>query len=574
MANLAGQREGLIGGRYALHDEIASGGMATVHFGRLLGPAGFSRIVAIKRLHPQLAKEPEFVSMFIDEVRLAARIQHPNVVATIDVVDDANELFLVMEYVHGESLGRLIRLAAQRGRPIPPAIAATVMGGVLHGLHAAHEAKAETNDPLELVHRDVSPQNVIVGGDGVARVLDFGIAKAVGRLQTTRAGQIKGKMAYLAPEHVQGGPIDRRTDIYGAAVVLWEALTGVQLFEGENDSIVLARVLAGRVSRPSEFVAGIGPALEAITMRGLDREPANRFATAREMALALQQEVGLVAANEVGDWVAELAAEPLAARARYLNQLERLSARVPGMVPAAAPVQETLLSDAGRNRQGEDGPSTRPVNPPGAPVDANPPRRPSQDGDTSVHPVSSSVDGGGPWHALRWSSNRRLAIGGAVAAGLVTAGLIGARAARSSGPRVLAVEEPVVLISPVLTGSASPSAAPVAPESVPEAAETLVAPVASENPHASLSPKGGWGAAASPPGRRAGGGSPPSVDGGRGPRIVRGPWSAQPPRAMVPALPAAPASAVPNASGGGKRNCHPPYVVDSAGIKRFKVECL
>jgi serine/threonine-protein kinase len=570
MTNLAGQREGLIGGRYALHDEIASGGMATVHFGRLLGPAGFSRTVAIKRLHPQLAKEPEFVSMFIDEVRLAARIQHPNVVATIDVVDDANELFLVMEYVHGESLGRLIRLAAQCGRPIPPAIAATVMSSVLHGLHAAHEARAETNEPLELVHRDVSPQNVIVGVDGVARVLDFGIAKAVGRLQTTRAGQIKGKMAYLAPEHVQGGPIDRRTDIYGAAVVLWETITGVQLFEGENDAIVLARVLAGTVSRPSEFASGIVRGLEDITMRGLDREPANRFATAREMALALQQEIGSVPAHEVGDWVAELAAEPLAARANYMSQLERLAARGPGVAPAAAPMQETLLSD-GRARGRDDGPSTRPVNPPGTGESAEEPvaRRP-QDGDTSVHPVSSSVDGGA-WRALRKSSKRRLAVGGAVSAGLVTAvGLIGARVAHSSGPRVTAIEESIVLVSPVLATTAGSSALMPALAVEEAAAEVPAAPTPVEAPAASEKAHGSPPTGAVPARRAAPGPGLSAIEGGRGPRIVRAPWS--PSSAARATAPVSPPSNANRAA--VKKNCHPPYVVDANGIKRFKVECL
>src|SRR5262249_18313692 len=158
---------------------------------------------------------------------------------------------------------KLIRKARTRGRAIPPPIAASIICGLLHGLHAAHDAKSASGQPLEIVHRDVSPQNVLVGFDGVARVLDFGIAKAVGRLQTTREGQIKGKMAYLAPEHVRGGPIDRRTDVYGASVVLWETLTGIRLFDGENDAIVLAKVLAGEVAPLSAFVDDVPPALEA-----------------------------------------------------------------------------------------------------------------------------------------------------------------------------------------------------------------------------------------------------------------------------------------------------------------------
>src|SRR5271154_2384991 len=204
-------------GRYLLFGEIASGGMATVHFGRLSGPAGFSRTVAIKRLHPNLAKDPEFVAMFLDEARLAARIRHPNVIPTLDVVATEGEIFLVMDYVQGESLSRLIRAAVARGERIPPDMVAALMVGVLHGLHAAHEAKSDHGEPLGIVHRDVSPHNILVGTDGAARVLDFGVAKAIGRSQNTREGQIKGKLAYMAPEQVRGS-VSRRTDVYAASV--------------------------------------------------------------------------------------------------------------------------------------------------------------------------------------------------------------------------------------------------------------------------------------------------------------------------------------------------------------------
>src|SRR5262245_16586952 len=176
-----------------MYDEIAAGGMATVHLGRVLGDAGFARTVAIKRLHPHYAKDPEFVSMFVDEARLAARITHPNVVSTVDAVTMGSELFLVMEYVHGESLAGLFYAAQHAGIRIPPAVAVAVVADVLYGLHAAHEARGEDGQPLGIVHRDISPPNILVGVDGVARVLDFGIAKAIVRVQTTREGQLKGK---------------------------------------------------------------------------------------------------------------------------------------------------------------------------------------------------------------------------------------------------------------------------------------------------------------------------------------------------------------------------------------------
>src|SRR5580700_10113505 len=209
-------------GRYALHHEIASGGMATVHIGRLLGPVGFARTVAIKRLHAHMARNPEFVAMFLDEARLAARIRHPNVVSTLDVVATEGELFVVMEYVPGDSLARLLHAAREAGEPVPLPVAASIMVDVLHGLHAAHEASDERGQPLGLVHRDVSPHNVLVGTDGAAHVIDFGIAKAAGRAQVTREGQLKGKLAYMAPEQLKGGTggskVDRRADVFGAAV--------------------------------------------------------------------------------------------------------------------------------------------------------------------------------------------------------------------------------------------------------------------------------------------------------------------------------------------------------------------
>jgi serine/threonine protein kinase len=307
-------------GRYAIHAEIASGGMATVYFGRLLGPVGFSRTVAIKQLHPQFAKDPDFVSMFLDEARLAARIGHPNVIQTVDIVVMSGELFLVMDYVPGESLARLMRALASREERIPVDIACTIMSNVLHGLHAAHEAKSERGEPLDIVHRDVSPHNVLVGVDGVARVLDFGVAKAAGRLHTTREGSLKGKLPYMAPEQIEG-KVNRQSDIYSASVVLWEALTGRRLFEGEEGTI-LAQVLGGMIPPPSSVVPDLPQALDALTLRGLARHAEQRFATAREMALALEACATFTPPSKVGEWVSMLAADTLAKRSALVAEIE------------------------------------------------------------------------------------------------------------------------------------------------------------------------------------------------------------------------------------------------------------
>ena len=309
-------------GRYALHGEIASGGMATVHFGRLLGPVGFSRTVAIKRLHAQFAKDPEFVAMFLDEARLAARIQHPNVIPTLDVVASGGQLFLVMEYVQGEALSRLLKRCAADQERVPIPITAAILIGALHGLHAAHEAKDHRGEALGIIHRDVSPQNILVGADGVPRVLDFGVAKAAGRLHTTEEGRVKGKIAYMSPEQVRGATLTRRADIYGAAVVLWETLTGVRLFGGTNEGEILDKVLAAKVRAPSELAGNIAPELDAVVLRALDRDPEKRFATAREFALVLEKAVTPASATVVGEWVSAIASAMLAERAGTIADIE------------------------------------------------------------------------------------------------------------------------------------------------------------------------------------------------------------------------------------------------------------
>ncbi|MBI2392514.1 MAG: protein kinase [Deltaproteobacteria bacterium] len=315
--------------------------MASVHLGRLLGPVGFARTVAIKRLHPQFAKDPAFVAMFLDEARLCARIRHPNVVPTLDVVSLEDELFLVMEYVHGESLARLQRFARARDEHVPVEIAVGVMSHVLHGLHAAHEAKSERGTPLDIVHRDVSPQNVLVGTDGVARVLDFGIAKASSRLQVTLEGQLKGKLAYMAPEQLDHNDVDRRVDVWAASVVMWELLVGRRLFVGDHPARLMKAVIADRIPPPSEVADGEGrrarrdevpKALDDLVMRGLSRDPGGRFESAQEMAIALDA-TGLVATQHaIGAWVASVATESLATRGDRLADIEGTAQTSPNVL--------------------------------------------------------------------------------------------------------------------------------------------------------------------------------------------------------------------------------------------------
>jgi eukaryotic-like serine/threonine-protein kinase len=309
-------------GRYILFQEIAAGGMAAVHYGRLLGEGGFSRTVAVKRLHAHLAKDADFASLFLDEARLAARIEHPNVVKTLDIVRSDGELMIVMEYVVGEPLSKLIRVQRAQGLEVPIDIVMAIMIDALHGLDAAHDATDEKGVALEIVHRDVSPQNLLVGKDGSTRVLDFGIAKAAGRSQTTQDGQIKGKLAYMAPEQLTGTDIDRRADIYAAGILLWELLTGHRLFVGENEGMTITNVLHRPVEPPSRLAPGVHPAFDTVVLTALNRDRSQRYPSARAMAAALEAIAPPASTRKVAEWVQRAAGETLAERARILAKLD------------------------------------------------------------------------------------------------------------------------------------------------------------------------------------------------------------------------------------------------------------
>jgi len=311
--------------RYLLGPPFASGGLASVHVGQLVGAAGFTRPVAIKRLHPHFARDTEVVAMLFDEARLAVRVEHPNVVRTLDVVAAEGELLIVMDLVIGDSLSALLRLASTAGTMVPPGIVGAVITGALDGLHAAHETTDERGAPLGLVHRDVSPQNILVGADGLPRVIDFGIAKAQGRLQTTRGLERKGKIAYMAPEQLSATAI-RRSDLFSMGVVLWESLTLLRLFAGAREEETLTNIFEKAAPsivplRP-DLDAETARAVDGVLARALEKDASRRFPTARAFSQALAHALPVASREAVASWVRGLAADRLEARREAVRRLE------------------------------------------------------------------------------------------------------------------------------------------------------------------------------------------------------------------------------------------------------------
>ena len=276
-------------GSYDIVAKLGSGGMADVYLGTKTGAAGFSRPVVVKVIRDSLKDKADVQQMFIDEARLSSRIQHPNVVAVEELGEEDGSFFMVMEYVHGVELAALLRDLAQLRRQLTPDAAVSIACSVADGLHAAHEARDEHGRSLGLVHRDVSPQNIILSANGGVKVIDFGVAKAAYRLHRTEGHKIKGKLRYMSPEQISGDA-DRRSDLFALGVVLWECLTNRRLFAEDDDMVVLDRIRAGDVPPPSTFSAAT-PELDAVVMQVLAVNPDDRPQTGRAMRQALQRAV-------------------------------------------------------------------------------------------------------------------------------------------------------------------------------------------------------------------------------------------------------------------------------------------
>jgi serine/threonine-protein kinase len=337
-------RNAIVIGRYLLHRQIARGGMATIHIARLVGDEGFTRIVAAKRLHPEFAEDADFVAMFLDEARIASKVHHRNVVPVLDVVTTGDEVVLVQEYVHGVPLHWLLRTAHEAKTHVPINIAVSVACQVLAGLQAAHETTDEMGEALGVVHRDVSPQNIMVATDGTARLLDFGIAKATMAAHITREGMFKGKLAYSAPEQIRGAAT-QQSDIYSLSVVLWELLVGHRLHNNaQSEGELISEVMTGKLPTILEVLAPekewLGAnrwrhleTLDTILQKGLNVDMTKRWKTAAEMEAALATAVSPATTTGVAGWLKTLGREFLSGRDRVIALEEASWRRTATQVP-------------------------------------------------------------------------------------------------------------------------------------------------------------------------------------------------------------------------------------------------
>jgi serine/threonine-protein kinase len=316
-------------GRYEVLVPIASGGMATVYLARSRGAGGFEREVALKLTHLHLRESPDFQSLLIEEAKLASAIRHNHVVSVLDVGDDPLGLFLVMDYVEGDTLSGLLRRGRTSGEPMPRGLAMRALLDALAGLHAAHETKDVEGKPLHIVHRDFSPQNILVGTDGIAKLTDFGIAKAASRAGNTSTGVLKGKIAYMSPEQARGNALDRRADVWAAGVLAWEIVAGRALWSRESEDVAtLIKLVTTPPPRLREIDPTVSEALDGAIAKALAMEPAERWPTAAALSKALAGAIDVATTEELAAYVSAAASTKLEQRREQIRSMGALRAKM------------------------------------------------------------------------------------------------------------------------------------------------------------------------------------------------------------------------------------------------------
>ncbi len=587
------------GSQYLIGARVASGGMGTVHVGLKQGALGFQRVLAIKRLQDHLAHDPDFVARFKDEIRLVSRLNHANVVQTLDVLQSEGELALVMEFVDGVTLHQLLKDAAAARVTLPIPVVVGIVAQALHGLHAAHELRDDHGQLLQLVHRDVSPQNIMVGRDGLVKMLDFGVAKASSEVHVTRTGQLAGKAPYMAPEQILGSTIDRRTDVFAAGVVLWEALTGQRLFQRTGgEGLAFRNVLEQRITPPSQVRAGLDPALERIVLRALERQPSRRYGSARDFAIALEEVVPETSLTAIGGSVLEICRGRFAetGESRFLPTTNG-SQEVATILDSTASQGATSAPDVSISRVTRQDPQEEEtlLRSPSLPVEVGKTGAELDTSDVQVVPVDDLG-------AVQLKSGRPLLVGAVAGTGLVLVALgvaLVGDTGSSDGSRRLTVGEP----SPANRATApetiveTPADAPAADEPSQRAAAEREAhagePYPDSNTNAAVDARPAAPRTSTPSALAVKTSSPQAS---ATPRRTTSTSSATPRNATkrvaapnnkapqgrpsgsgVTKRVAAPDDKAPQKrpSGSGvKPGCSPPTYTDADGIRHFKAECL
>lgn len=492
-------------GTYDVAVELGGGAMATVYMAVKSGSNGFKKVVALKRIHKHLAGNSQFVDMLVDEARLASRISHPNVCQVLDFGCDDSGYYIALEFLSGQTLQAVFEALqlnpqiVERSRH--PLIASRIVASLAQGLHAAHCLKGDDGLSLDVVHRDVTPQNLFLLYDGVPKVTDFGVARARSRLHHTVDGTLKGKLAYMAPEQISRGEIDRRADVFALGVVLWELLTGRRLFDFDTQSETLSAICSGKVEKPSSVRPGISPKLDAIVLRALATNEAERFQTAREFASALEtflaQSGDTVPQVDVVDWLAELfpgaEAHADAIRRQAVESPSKLSAQNIKLAPAASVAQlknaTVHVSDDELWPMGDSSPPSRTARSPSsfpkakAPDPVSEPRvmKPAKQAKSERAAAPRPRPFVPPTNLSEWprESSRTLVLATIALVVGVSAGIIVLRHRAAERRPVVAVEAPAPVVArPAMSAAVTPpvsTALPapptVAPPPAPSAAE-------------------------------------------------------------------------------------------------------
>jgi serine/threonine-protein kinase len=346
-------------GKYLLLKRIAMGGMAELFLARQQGVEGFEKLVVVKRILEHYAADRDFVEMFLNEARLAASLSHPNIVQSFDLGEEGGVYFIAMEFVPGHDLFNVARKCTAQERPIPAPVAARIIADACAGLHYAHTRKSRQGQPLNIVHRDVSPANIIISYEGAVKLVDFGIAKAASHQARTRAGMVKGKYSYMSPEQIQGLPLDGRSDVFALGITLHESLVGRRLFKREAELAIMNDILHGEVVPPSTLRPDLPPALERICLKALEKDRDRRYPSAREMQLDLERYIAScgepATAIEVSAFLLSLFQEEHGA---YQQLLARLDTTDPAKL--AMFLEENSAVARNRSEGSASGPSIRP----------------------------------------------------------------------------------------------------------------------------------------------------------------------------------------------------------------------